>query len=142
MTKSFIIYWHKSKPFCCEGCRDRYAKKEYVTTAEPGSIGLEPGMEVLVEYKIREGKVVFGVVVRNDSENAMQNVQVILGVPDLTDTIKSQNVGTVDPGNTSVVEIDFELQPGAEGELVGMVEYDSAEGEHRTVNLQPVKIVA
>jgi hypothetical protein len=99
-------------------------------------------MEVLVEYKIREGKVVFGVVVRNESANPMQDVQVVLGVPDLTDTIRSENLGTVEPNSMSVVEIDFELQPGAEGELVGMLEYDSVEGEHRTVNLRPVKITA
>jgi hypothetical protein len=40
------------------------------------------------------------------------------------------------------VEIKFELQPGAEGELVGMVEYDNAEGKHMIVNLKPVRIVA
>ena len=99
-------------------------------------------MEVVVEYKIREGKVVFGVVVRNESPNPMQDVQVILGVPDLTDTIRSENMGTVEPNTTSVIEIDFELQPGAEGELVGMLEYDSIDGEHKTVNLRPVKITA
>jgi hypothetical protein len=42
----------------------------------------------------------------------------------------------------SLTEIIFELQPGAEGELVGMVEYDTPEGEHRIVNLKPVRIVA
>jgi hypothetical protein len=115
---------------------------EYVTTAEPASLGLEPGMDIAVEYKIREGKVVFGVAIRNDSTNPMNNVQVVLGVPELTDTIQSKDVGTVEPGDRSVVEVEFELQPGAEGELVGMVEYDSATGEHRIVNLKPVRIVA
>jgi hypothetical protein len=95
-----------------------------------------------VEYKIRGGKVIFGVVIRNGSKVPMHNVQVVLGVPDLTDTIKTQTAGTVEPDTVSVTEIDFELQPGAEGELVGMVEYDSVEGEHRIVNLKPVKIVA
>ncbi|MCK5302761.1 MAG: hypothetical protein KAJ96_06455, partial [Candidatus Thorarchaeota archaeon] len=122
--------------------REDYFMEEFVTTAEPASPGLEPGMAIAVEYKIREGKVVFGVVIRNGSENAMQNVQVILGVPDLTDSIRSEAIGTVEAGAMNVVEIEFELQPGAEGELVGMVEYDSVEGEHRVVNLRPVKIVA
>ena len=36
----------------------------------------------------------------------------------------------------------FELQSGSEGELVGVVEYDSIEGEHRIANLRPVKTVA
>jgi hypothetical protein len=72
----------------------------------------------------------------------MASVQVVLGIPDLTDTIKSQAVGTVELDTVSVTEIEFELQPGAEGELVGMVEYDSVEGEHRIVNLKPVRIVA
>ncbi|MHA1933991.1 MAG: hypothetical protein ACW97A_01800 [Candidatus Thorarchaeota archaeon] len=122
--------------------RDRRLAKEFVTEAEPASLGLEPGMDVVVEYKIREGKVIFGVVVRNGSINPMHNVMVVLGVPDLTDTIKSENVGTIEADTTKVLELEFELQPGAEGELVGMVEYDSITGEHRIVNLRPVKIVA
>jgi hypothetical protein len=116
--------------------------EEYVTEAEPASLGLEPGMNIAVEYKIRGGMVVFGVVIRNGSEQPMSNVQVVLGVPDLTDTIKTEDVGTVEAGALSVTEINFELQPGAEGELVGMVEYDTPEGEHRIVNLKPVRIVA
>ncbi len=48
----------------------------------------------------------------------------------------------MEPDTVSVAQIEFELQPGAEGELVGMVEYDSVEGEHRIVNLKPVRIVA
>jgi hypothetical protein len=72
----------------------------------------------------------------------MNNVQVVLGIPDLTDTIQSESAGTVEPGDLTVVEVEFELQPGAQGELVGMIEYDSIEGEHRIVNLKPVKIVA
>ena len=99
-------------------------------------------MNITVEYKIRGGMVVFGVVVRNGSKVPMHNVQVVLGVPDLTDTIKTETIGEVSPDTVSVVEIEFELQPGAEGELVGMVEYDSVEGEHRIVNLKPVRIVA
>jgi hypothetical protein len=117
-------------------------RREYVTRAEPASPGLEPGMDVVVEYKIRDGKVVFGVAVRNDSTSPMSNVQVVLGIPDLTETIKSENVGAVEPGDLAVAMVEFELQPGAEGELVGMVEYDAADGEHRIVNLKPVKIVA
>ncbi len=116
--------------------------KEFVTTAEPASLGLEPGMDIAVEYKIRDGRVIFGVVVRNGAKNAMHNVQVILGVPDLTDQIKTQNLGTVEPDTVSIAQIEFELQPGAEGELVGMVEYDSIEDEHKVVNLKPVRIVA
>ena len=54
-------------------------------------------MDIAVEYKIRDGHVIFGVVVRNGADNPMQNVQVIFGVPDLTDTIKTQSLGTVDP---------------------------------------------
>ncbi|TET09282.1 MAG: hypothetical protein E3J86_08675 [Candidatus Thorarchaeota archaeon] len=122
--------------------RETYMVEEFVTTADPASLGLEPGMDIVVEYKIREGRVIFGVVVRNGSKNPMQNVQVILGVPDLTDDIKTENLGTVEPDTVSVAQIQFELQPGAEGELVGMIEYDSVEGEHRIVNLKPVKIVA
>ena len=122
--------------------KEKRAAEEYLTTAEPASEGLEPGMDVVVEYKIRGGKVIFGVVVRNDSPNIMSNVMVILGIPDLTDAIKSQNVGNIEPSNNAVLQIEFELQPGAEGELVGMIEYDSAEGEHRVVNLRPVRIVA
>jgi hypothetical protein len=122
--------------------RETYMVEEFVTEAEPASLGLEPGMDIVVEYKIRDGRVIFGVVVRNGSDNPMQNVQVILGVPDLTDTIQTQSLGTVDPDTVSIAQIEFELQPGAEGELVGMVEYDSVEGEHRIVNLKPVKIVA
>ena len=122
--------------------RRKMAVKEYVTEAEPASPGLEPGMEVVVEYKIRSGKVVFGVVVRNGSNTVMQNVHVVLGIPDLTDTIKSELMGTIEPGNSAVAEIEFELEPGAVGELVGMVEYDSPEGDHRVVNLRPVRIVA
>jgi hypothetical protein len=122
--------------------RDELRARKPVTRAEPTAEGLEPGMDVVVEYKIREGRVVFGVVVRNESKISMQNVQVTLGVPDLTETIKSEQMGIVDPGQVSVVEMDFELQPGAEGELVGMLEYDTLDGDHRTVNLRPVKIVA
>ncbi|MHA2351648.1 MAG: hypothetical protein ACXABX_00840, partial [Candidatus Thorarchaeota archaeon] len=122
--------------------RDRYMIEEFVTKAEPASLGLEPGMDIAVEYKIRDGRVIFGVVVRNGADNPMQNVQVILGVPDLTDAIKTENLGTVEPDTVSVAEIEFELQPGAEGELVGMVEYDNVEGEHMIVNLKPVRIVA
>jgi hypothetical protein len=122
--------------------RQQITTKEFVTEAEPASPGLEPGMNVAVEYKIREGKVIFGVVVRNGSKDPMQNVQVTLGVPDLTDTIKSENIGMIEAGSLSVVEIDFDLQPGAQGELVGMLEYDNVEGEHKTVNLKPVRIVA
>jgi hypothetical protein len=122
--------------------RDTYMVDEFVTRAEPASLGLEPGMDIAVEYKIRSGKVIFGVVVRNGADNAMQNVQVILGVPDLTDAIKTADLGTVEPDTVSVAQIEFELQPGAEGELVGMVEYDSVEGEHKVVNLKPVRIVA
>ena len=122
--------------------RDTYMVEEFVTKAEPASLGLEPGMDIAVEYKIRDGHVIFGVVVRNGSDNPMQNVQVVLGVPDLTDAIKTENLGTVEPDTVSVAEIQFELQPGAEGELVGMVEYDSVEGEHKVVNLKPVRIVA
>jgi len=122
--------------------KETYFVEEFITRAEPASLGLEPGMEIMVDYKIRGGLVVFGVVVRNGSKNAMHNVQVVLGVPDLTDSIKTETIGEIVPGTVSVVEIEFELQPGAEGELVGMVEYDSVEGEHRIVNLKPVKIVA
>ncbi|MHA2303521.1 MAG: hypothetical protein ACXACD_21480, partial [Candidatus Thorarchaeota archaeon] len=122
--------------------RRSYKPEGYVTTSEPASPGLEPGMDVVVEYKIRDGKVVFGVAVRNDSVNPMSNVQVVLGIPDLTDAIQSVAAGTVEPGELSVVEVEFELQPGAAGELVGMVEYDAIDGEHRIVNLKPVKIVA
>jgi hypothetical protein len=122
--------------------RENYLVEEFVTKAEPASLGLEPGMDIAVEYKIRDGRVIFGVVVRNGADNPMQNVQVILGVPDLTDTIKTENLGTVEPDSISVAEIEFELQPGAEGELVGMVEYDSVDGEHKVVNLKPVRIVA
>ena len=122
--------------------RDRYMVDEFVTKAEPASLGLEPGMDIAVEYKIRDGRVIFGVVVRNGADNPMQNVQVTLGVPDLTDTIKTENLGNVEPDTVSVAEIEFELQPGAEGELVGMVEYDNVEGEHMIVNLKPVRIVA
>jgi hypothetical protein len=119
-----------------------YKPEGFVTAAEPASPGLEPGMDVVVDYKIRDGKVVFGVAVRNDSEKPMRNVQVVLGIPDLTETIQSVAAGTVEAGDLSVVEVEFELQPGAAGELVGMLEYDSVEGEHRIVNLKPVKIVA
>ncbi|MHA1928520.1 MAG: hypothetical protein ACTSV2_08075, partial [Candidatus Thorarchaeota archaeon] len=122
--------------------REEYFVDEFITSAEPASLGLEPGMEIAVEYKIRGGLVIFGVVVRNGSKVPMHNVQVVLGVPDLTDTIKTEMIGAVEPDTVSVVEIEFELQPGAEGELVGMVEYDSVEGEHRIVNLKPVRIVA
>jgi hypothetical protein len=122
--------------------RDELRAREPVTTAEPTAEGLEPGMEVVVEYKIREGKVVFGVVVRNNSKISMQNVQVTLGVPDLTDSVKCEQMGIIDSEESSVIEMAFELQPGAEGELVGMLEYDTLDGEHRTVNLRPVKIVA
>ncbi|MFW9919928.1 MAG: hypothetical protein ACFFED_10030, partial [Candidatus Thorarchaeota archaeon] len=122
--------------------RDRRKAREYVTRAEPASEGLEPGMDIAVEYKIREGKVVFGVVIRNGSRFTMSNVMVILGIPDLTDAIKSKTIGTVDPDAVSIVQIEFELQPGAQGELVGMLEYDTEDGEHRVVNLRPVKIVA
>jgi hypothetical protein len=99
-------------------------------------------MDIAVEYKIRGGLVIFGVVVRNGSDNPMRNVQVVLGVPDLTDTIKTETIGEVIPDTVSVVEIEFELQLGAEGELVGMVEYDNVEGKHMIVNLKPVRIVA
>jgi hypothetical protein len=122
--------------------RETYFVEEFITKAEPASLGLEPGMDIAVEYKIRGGLVVFGVVVRNGSDNPMRNVQVVLGVPDLTDTIKTETIGEIAPDTVSVVEIEFELQPGAEGELVGMIEYDSIEGEHRIVNLKPVRIVA
>ena len=122
--------------------RENYFVDEFITTSEPASLGLEPGMNIAVEYKIRGGLVVFGVVVRNGSKVAMHNVQVVLGVPDLTDTIKTETIGEIVPDTVSVVEIEFELQPGAEGELVGMVEYDNIEGKHMIVNLKPVRIVA
>jgi hypothetical protein len=122
--------------------RKMHGEAAPLTAAEPTSPGLEPGMDVLVEYKIREGKVVFGVAVRNDSTTPMQNAQVVLAIPDLTEIIKSQSMGTIESGFGSIAEIEFELEPGAQGELVGLMEYDTASGEHRVVNLKPVKIVA
>jgi hypothetical protein len=107
----------------------------------PAIIAYEPPQDVAIEYKISEGMVVFEVVIRNNTKTSMQNTQVTLGVPDLTEIIKCEQMGSVDSGENAVFEIGFELQPGAEGELVGMLEYDTADGKHRTVHLRPIKIV-
>jgi len=111
------------------------AKKEKVIASDEGNI------EVLRDYDFIGGQLHYKVVVRNNSELAINNVKVVLDVPTSYNTKQPlSTVPVIESSNSRGV--DFYLEPKECGisNIGGTVLYKNAAGDQKSIHIKPKEV--